>query len=104
MKKRRLVLHRIPPKLAIQDVKTVSNILGHFSALFTLDICARVTTSMQQTAAEKQGNFYEIISRKIKNGSHLFNEIPEKAVFCNISAHSRFKTEFLIQTTLLKAV
>ena len=39
------------------DVKTVSNILGHFSAGFTLDTYAHVTTSMQQTAAEKVGQF-----------------------------------------------
>ena len=39
------------------DAKTVSNILGHFSAGFTLDTYAHVTTSMQQTAAEKVGQF-----------------------------------------------
>ena len=39
------------------DVKTVSNILNHFSAGFTLDTYAHVTTSMQQTAAEKVGQF-----------------------------------------------
>ena len=39
------------------DVKTVSSILGHFSAGFTLDTYAHVTTSMQQNAAEKVGQF-----------------------------------------------
>ncbi|MCH5172498.1 MAG: tyrosine-type recombinase/integrase, partial [Erysipelotrichales bacterium] len=39
------------------DVKTVSNILGHFSAGFTLDTYAHVTTNMQQAAAEKIGQF-----------------------------------------------
>ena len=39
------------------DVKTVSNILGHFSAGFTLDTYAHVTTSMKQNAAEKVGQF-----------------------------------------------
>ena len=39
------------------DVKTLSNILGHFSAGFTLDTYAHVTTSMQQEAANKVGDF-----------------------------------------------
>ena len=39
------------------DVKTLSNILGHFSAGFTLDIYAHVTTGMQQDAANKVGDF-----------------------------------------------
>ena len=39
------------------DVKTLSNILGHFSAGFTLDIFAHVTTGMQQDAANKVGDF-----------------------------------------------
>ncbi|MCM1235632.1 MAG: tyrosine-type recombinase/integrase [Ruminococcus flavefaciens] len=46
--------------LAIQqgvDAKTVSNILGHYSAGFTLDTYAHVTTNMQKDAAQKMGNF-----------------------------------------------
>ncbi len=39
------------------DVKTLSGILGHFSAGFTLDTYAHVTTNMQQDAADKVGNF-----------------------------------------------
>ena len=39
------------------DVKTISNILGHFSAGFTLDAYAHVTTNMQQDAANKVGDF-----------------------------------------------
>ena len=46
------------------DVKTVLNLLGHFSEGFTLDTYAHVTTSMQQTAAKKQDSFYGIKSRK----------------------------------------
>lgn len=44
--------------LALQngmDIKTVSGMLGHFSAGFTLDVSARVTTSAQKEAA-KTGN------------------------------------------------
>lgn len=41
------------------DVKTVSNMLGHYSAGFTLDTYTHVTTQMQQTAAEKMGSFME---------------------------------------------
>ncbi len=39
------------------DVKTLSGILGHFSAGFTLDTYAHVTTNMQQDAADKIGSF-----------------------------------------------
>ena len=39
------------------DVKNLSNILGHFSAGFTLDTYAHVTTGMQQDAANKVGDF-----------------------------------------------
>ena len=42
--------------LALQngvDVKTVSSILGHFSAGFTLDTYTHVTTTAQREAAKK---------------------------------------------------
>ena len=44
--------------LALQngvDIKTVSGMLGHFSAGFTLDTYAHVTTSAQKTAANTMG-------------------------------------------------
>ena len=46
--------------LAIQqgvDVKTVSNILGHYSAGFTLDTYTHVTNEMQKDAAQRMGTF-----------------------------------------------
>ena len=46
--------------LALQnavDVKTLSAKLGHYSAGFTLDTYAHVTTSMQKQAANAVGNF-----------------------------------------------
>ena len=46
--------------LALQngvDVKTLSAMLGHYSAGFTLDTYAHVTTSMQKRAANAVGNF-----------------------------------------------
>lgn len=39
------------------DVKTVSSMLGHYSAGFTLDTYTHVTTEMQRSAAKKMGNF-----------------------------------------------
>ena len=45
--------------LALQsgvDVKTVSGMLGHFSAGFTLDTYAHVTTASQRQAAKTMGN------------------------------------------------
>ena len=44
--------------LALQngvDVKTVSGMLGHFSAWFTLDTYAHVTTASQRQAAKTMG-------------------------------------------------
>ena len=38
------------------DIKTVSGMLGHFSAGFTLDTYAHVTTSAQKEAAETIGS------------------------------------------------
>lgn len=46
--------------LALQngvDVKTLSGMLGHYSAGFTLDTYTHLTDKMQQEAAEKMGNF-----------------------------------------------
>lgn len=43
------------PTITLQngmDIKTVSGMLGHFSAGFTLDTYAHVTTSAQKEAAE----------------------------------------------------
>ena len=48
--------------LALQngvDVKTLSGILGHYSAGFTLDTYAHVTTQMQEEAANKRGDFLQ---------------------------------------------
>ena len=46
--------------LAIQqgvDAKTVSSILGHYSAAFTLDIYTHVTNEMQKDAAQRMDTF-----------------------------------------------
>ena len=46
--------------LALQngvDVKTLSGILGHYSAAFTLDTYGHISTQMQQDAAQKVGGF-----------------------------------------------
>ena len=50
--------------LALQngvDIKTVSGMLGHFSAGFTLDTYAHVTTSAQKEAAKTMGNVLKTI-------------------------------------------
>ena len=44
------------------DVKTVSSMLGHYSASFTLDTYAHVTTDAQLKAAQTMGN---ILSRAV---------------------------------------
>ena len=46
--------------LALQngvDVKTLSGILGHYSAGFTLDTYGHITAAMKQDAANKVGGF-----------------------------------------------
>ena len=42
------------------DIKTVSGMLGHFSAGFTLDTYAHVTTSAQKEAAQTMGNILSL--------------------------------------------
>ena len=44
------------------DIKTVSSMLGHYSAGFTLDTYAHVTTYAQLKAAQTMGN---ILSRAV---------------------------------------
>ena len=39
------------------DVKTVSSILGHYSAGFTLDTYTHVTGEMQKEAADRMGGY-----------------------------------------------
>lgn len=39
------------------DVKTVSSMLGHYDAGFTLSTYAHATNRMQEEAAEKTGSF-----------------------------------------------
>ena len=39
------------------DPKTVSGMLGHYSAEFTLDIYTNVTKEMQKEAAKRIGGF-----------------------------------------------
>jgi len=55
-------LRRTFATLALQngvDPKTVSGMLGHYSAEFTLDVYANVTKEMKKEAAEKIGSFME---------------------------------------------
>ena len=42
------------------DVKTVSSMLGHYSAGFTLDTYAHVTTDAQLKAAQTMGNILSV--------------------------------------------
>ena len=42
------------------DIKTVSGMLGHFSAGFTLDTYAHVTTAAQKEAADRMGNVLSV--------------------------------------------
>ena len=42
------------------DIKTVSGMLGHFSAGFTLDTYAHVTTAAQKEAADTMGNVLQV--------------------------------------------
>ena len=44
------------------DVKTLSSMLGHFSAGFTLDTYTHITNDMQRGAAEKIGGFVESVT------------------------------------------
>ncbi len=44
------------------DVKTVSSMLGHYSAGFTLDTYAHVTTDAQLKAAQTMGISYPVPS------------------------------------------
>lgn len=39
------------------DVKTVSSMLGHYSAGFTLDTYGHITNTMKRDAANKVGSF-----------------------------------------------
>ena len=46
------------------DVKTLSSVLGHYSAGFTLDTSLHITNDMQRGAAEKIGGFMETATAK----------------------------------------
>ena len=46
------------------DAKTLSSMLGHFSAGFTLDTYTHITNEMQRGAAEKIGGFMETATAK----------------------------------------
>ena len=50
------------------DAKTLSEILGHANASFTLDTYTHVTTDMQKNAARIVGNFIDNIIGGVENG------------------------------------
>ena len=61
----RVLVNHIFLTMALQngvDVKTVSSMLGHYSAGFTLDTYAHVTTDAQLKAAQTMGS---ILSRAV---------------------------------------
>ena len=62
--------------LALQngvDVKTVSSMLGHYDAGFTLRTYTHVTRQMQQKAAEKMGSFMAQIQSEHRKGSDFLS-------------------------------
>ncbi|MDE6724713.1 MAG: site-specific integrase, partial [Ruminiclostridium sp.] len=50
------------------DAKTLSGILGHTNASFTLDTYTHITTDMQKSAAKIVGNFMDEIIGGVDNG------------------------------------
>ena len=50
------ILLHFPSDVGV-DAKTVSSILGHYSAGFTLDTYTHVTGEMQKDAAQRMGSF-----------------------------------------------
>ena len=59
------------------DAKTLSGILGHANASFTLDTYTHVTTDMQKNASVIVGNFREeLFGKELKPWQE--NERPEK--------------------------
>ena len=57
------------------DAKTLSGILGHTKASFTLDTYTHVTGDMQRTAAEIVGDFMtEILGEEMKPWQNAENE------------------------------
>jgi len=50
------------------DAKTLSGILGHTNASFTLDTYAHVTTDMQKSTAKIVGNFMDKIIGGVEDG------------------------------------
>ena len=60
------------------DVKTVSSMLGHYSAGFTLDTYAHVTTDAQLKAAQTMGSIDRKSTRL--NSSHIpLSRMPSSA-------------------------
>ena len=72
-------LRRTFATMALQngvDIKTVSGMLGHYSAGFTLDTYTHVTSDMQKTASGIVGGFMEdIFGKELKPWQE--NEKPE---------------------------
>ena len=59
------------------DAKTLSGILGHTNASFTLDTYTHVTTDMQKNASVIAGDFMEeLFGKELKPRER--NESPEK--------------------------
>ena len=60
------------------DVKTVSSMLGHYSAGFTLDTYAHVTTDAQLKAAQTMGN---ILSVRYRPFRYPLKVLPKSRTF-----------------------
>lgn len=60
------------------DAKTLSGILGHTDAVFTLNTYTHVTGDMQKQAAAIVGNFMEdIFGKELKPWQNAENEVKE---------------------------
>ena len=59
------------------DIKTVSGMLGHFSAGFTLDTYAHVTTAAQKEAANTMGNVLKSLSPTETDAKSLWGFLAE---------------------------
>ncbi len=57
-------LLKLPNNQQHHPMETLSSMLGHFSAGFTLDTYTHITKDMQRSAAEKIGGFMESATAK----------------------------------------
>lgn len=73
------------------DVKTVQQNAGHYSAAFTLDRYAHVTETMHRESANRMKNFFEALRKDEKAAKKIPARMAKRPTWCRVESPAKIR-------------